>query len=94
MLEFENQDGLPEDAQADDSLSSTSPTSAFDVAKASQRMRDQALLKSAGNPRHPSGHVQMYDGSQWISDFKQKHFSPYGSDVPRSTIYRLGGVAR
>jgi cell wall-associated NlpC family hydrolase len=52
------------------------------------------LVVYDGNPRHPSGHVQMYDGSQWISDFKQKHVSPYGSDVPRSTIYRLGGVAR
>ena len=31
------------------------------------------------------GHVAMYNGEQWISDFKQKRMSPYRQKVP----YRL-----
>ncbi|MGE3820514.1 MAG: CHAP domain-containing protein [Isosphaeraceae bacterium] len=42
---------------------------------------------------HPHGHLAMYDGSQWISDFKQTGAKPYpGSDyakaAPKITIYR------
>lgn len=42
---------------------------------------------------HPDGHLAMYDGSQWISDFKQTGTSPYpGSDYekakPKVVIYR------
>lgn len=35
--------------------------------------------------RHPWGHIAMYNGSQWISDYKQKKMSPYKYPVP----YRL-----
>lgn len=28
------------------------------------------------------GHIAMYDGEQWISDFKQNRMNPYRSDVP------------
>lgn len=28
------------------------------------------------------GHIAMYNGRQWISDFKQKYMNPYGYDVP------------
>ena len=31
------------------------------------------------------GHIAMYNGEQWISDFKQKRMNPYKQDVP----YRL-----
>ncbi len=31
------------------------------------------------------GHVAMYNGEQWVSDFKQKRMSPYRQQVP----YRL-----
>lgn len=34
------------------------------------------------------GHVAMYDGDQWVSDFKQKRMNPYRSDVPYK-IYRF-----
>lgn len=27
--------------------------------------------------RNPHGHIQIYDGSRWVSDFKQRGFSPY-----------------
>ena len=33
------------------------------------------------------GHVAMYNGEQWISDFKQKKMNPYNKPVPYR-IYR------
>jgi hypothetical protein len=40
---------------------------------------------------HPYGHIEMYDGQQWVSDFKQHSFSPYrdAASTPPFTIYRL-----
>ena len=29
--------------------------------------------------KNPHGHIQIYDGSQWVSDFKQNKFSPYST---------------
>lgn len=26
---------------------------------------------------NPHGHIQIYDGSQWVSDYRQSGFSPY-----------------
>jgi hypothetical protein len=37
---------------------------------------------------HIAGHVQIYDGTQWISDFKQARFSPYHEPEPYK-IYRF-----
>lgn len=34
---------------------------------------------------HPHGHIQMYDGTQWISDFKQKGFWP-GSSFQKANV--------
>jgi hypothetical protein len=41
--------------------------------------------------QHPFGHIEMYDGHQWVSDFMQHSFSPYrdASSTPPFTIYRL-----
>ena len=44
---------------------------------------------------HPDGHAAMYDGAQWISDYKQPGLTPYpGSDYekarPKIVIYRYG----
>ena len=41
--------------------------------------------------QHPYGHIEMYDGQQWVSDFKQHSFSPYrdAASTPSFTIYRL-----
>ncbi len=41
--------------------------------------------------QHPYGHIQMYDGQRWVSDFMQHGFSPYrdASSTPPFTIYRL-----
>lgn len=27
--------------------------------------------------KNPHGHIQIYDGNQWVSDFRQSKFSPY-----------------
>lgn len=27
--------------------------------------------------KNPHGHIQIYDGKQWVSDFRQRKFSPY-----------------
>lgn len=29
--------------------------------------------------KNPHGHIQIFDGSQWVSDFKQSKFSPYST---------------
>jgi hypothetical protein len=40
---------------------------------------------------HPSGHIEIFDGHKWVSDFMQHGFSPYrnASSTPPFTIYRL-----
>lgn len=42
-------------------------------------------------PQHPCGHIEMYDGQRWVSDFMQHSFSPYrdAASTPPFTIYRL-----
>ena len=42
-------------------------------------------------PKHENGHVQIYDGKQWISDFKQPDFNPYRDKASAGahTIYRF-----
>lgn len=40
---------------------------------------------------HPHGHIQMYNGTKWISDFRQKDFWPgpdYRIVQPKYTILR------
>jgi hypothetical protein len=41
--------------------------------------------------QHPFGHIEMYDGSHWVSDFMQHSISPYrdAATTPPFTIYRL-----
>ncbi|WP_336689656.1 MULTISPECIES: hypothetical protein [unclassified Chryseobacterium] len=42
-------------------------------------------------PGHPHGHICMYNGSQWLSDFKQRDMWPgsgYRKNPPRYNIYR------
>jgi len=56
-----------------------------------------------GNASHKWGHVQMYNGDQWVSDFFQgwcstkpgyeyggKGFMVYSKNIPSLTIYRIG----
>jgi hypothetical protein len=41
--------------------------------------------------QHPYGHIEIYDGQRWVSDFMQHSFSPYGdaASTPPFTIYRF-----
>jgi hypothetical protein len=41
-----------------------------------------------GTDDHPIGHVQVYDGKQWVSDFKQNGYNPYHDDT-KSKAYRF-----
>jgi len=56
-----------------------------------------------GNTTHKWGHVQMYNGNEWVSDFYQGYigikkgyefggngFMVYSKDIPPTTIYRFG----
>jgi hypothetical protein len=40
---------------------------------------------------HPAGHLQVFDGEHWVSDFVQHAFSPYRDQesTPPITVYRL-----
>jgi len=38
--------------------------------------------------KHPHGHMEMYDGKQWVSDFKQKGPVPFGDGTLPYEIYR------
>jgi hypothetical protein len=43
-------------------------------------------------PQHQAGHVEIYNGSQWVSDYKQNNFLPWGAnDHTPYTIYRFPG---
>ena len=35
--------------------------------------------------KHPHGHIQIFDGSDWISDFRQNSISPYGGSYSYTT---------
>ena len=42
-------------------------------------------------PGHPHGHMCMYDGDHWVSDFKQRTLYPgesYRAQKPRYVVYR------
>jgi len=52
---------------------------------------DVVVLDPPESSSTPAGHIQMWDGSQWVSDFKQKDFYPgpgYRNDPPDYTYYR------
>lgn len=38
---------------------------------------------------HKYGHIEMYNGKGWVSDFKQHSMVPFFSHVPPYTIYRF-----
>lgn len=39
-------------------------------------------------PKNPHGHIQIYSGSQWVSDFKQPGMMIYGENHRGYTIWR------
>lgn len=46
-----------------------------------------------GKKNHPYGHISMYNGEQWVSDFKQKDIwagNDYRTHKPKQIIFRKG----
>lgn len=41
-------------------------------------------------PKNPHGHIQIYSGTQWVSDFKQNIMMIYGENHRGYTIWRDG----
>jgi hypothetical protein len=55
----------------------------------SPQVGDTVVFDKTG--QHPSGHIEIFDGRKWVSDFMQHSFSPYrdASSTPPFTIYRI-----
>ena len=52
---------------------------------------DVAIIQAVSDPAHPAGHMAMYDGTHWVSDFRQNNFWPgglYKQERPSYVIYR------
>lgn len=50
---------------------------------------DVVVMQAIGT--HVYGHMQMYSGTQWVSDYKQKGFWPYTHSRPEIQFYRFPG---
>jgi hypothetical protein len=53
------------------------------------QLGDIAVIQRTSNGPH--GHIEGYDGANWISDFVQREFWPgpkYRAEKPRFEIYR------
>jgi len=60
------------------------------VATTAYQKGDVAVIQ--GFAGHPHGHMQMFDGSSWISDFVQRDFWPgedYRKTKPSFSLYRF-----
>ncbi len=54
----------------------------------SPKAGDVVVIQPA--PGHPHGHMAIYDGTQWVSDFKQQHgFYPGASYRAAKPIYKI-----
>ena len=49
------------------------------------------ITVTENNSAHPHGHMAMWSGSNWISDFIQNSEFVYGSNQPPVHYYRYGG---
>jgi len=53
-----------------------------------EQVGDIAVFQPA--PGHSqSGHIEMYDGNGWVSDFQQKNFSPYHGFKPPTLNFKI-----
>ncbi len=64
------------------------------IAADSYQKGDIAIMESFTGAKkdHPHGHIQMWNGTQWVSDFKQLDFWPggdYRTSKPGHVIYRM-----
>jgi RHS repeat-associated protein len=58
-------------------------------------LRAMSSHSSNAHKAHPAGHIEGYDGSNWVSDFIQQGFIPYGDELAAgpSRIYRYPNVS-
>lgn len=50
-----------------------------------------SIIGYKGVQDHPNGHIQMFNGSQWVSDYRQSDFWPgtdYSTAQPTFQVYR------
>ncbi len=47
---------------------------------------DIVVMQNTGT--HVHGHIQMYNGEGWVSDFVQSDFWPYSASRPTYQIFR------
>ena len=63
--------------------------SKVDPGKDGLQKGDVMVIPAEG--KHKSGHIQMYNGTQWVSDFKQNSVNPWGDVATENlngTMYR------
>ena len=63
--------------------------SKVDPSKDGLQKGDVMVIPAQG--KHKSGHIQVYNGKQWVSDFKQKSVNPWGdvaTEDLNGTMYR------
>jgi hypothetical protein len=62
---------------------------AVDPASYTPQAGDIAVFDKSAD--HPFGHVQVFNGQHWVSDFVQQGFSPYRdpATTPPVTVYRM-----
>jgi hypothetical protein len=53
-----------------------------------QQVGDVAVFQPAQG-HSKSGHIEMWDGTRWVSDFKQQHFSPYHGLTPSDLNFKI-----
>lgn len=46
------------------------------------------IIVFSSNKTHPNGHIQIYDGANWISDHIQPNWIPFANNAPTHTIWR------
>lgn len=46
------------------------------------------IIVIGATKKHPHGHISMYNGTQWVSDFKQKTFHGLKDNYEQYTIWR------
>lgn len=49
------------------------------------------ILLTEGNGAHPHGHMAMWNGTNWISDFVQNSEFVYRVSQPQVHYFRYGG---
>jgi hypothetical protein len=74
-----------------ESIATSIHPSKYPVAGYSPHKGDVMVMDSYPTQSIPAGHMAMYTGKQWVSDWPQRSFWPgsgYRSYQPRYTIYR------